>query len=255
MNSGLTIGRYWLTDWLMDRWMAGLFFDKLTFVITSTKETLPNWVVVHVPKREKSRKRACMLVPSWNVTIASWRPNTVYHAQRARFVPFLLVSLPSLQGKVRSLRNHEERYETHALGIARFVLSLVLSLPKLQGKIRSLRNLRSLRNHEERYDSRALGIARFVPFLVLSLPKLRGKVRSLRNSEKPVGIGFGKTVIWHSISNVHKRIIVMNSLDTRFSRNVFEAFKRTRSTCFIGSKTNRLRLVVLNPDKTLLLVF
>ena len=47
----------------------------------------------------------------------------------------------------------------------------------------------------------------------------------------------------------------MNSLDTRFSPNVFEAVQKTRSTCFIGSKTTRLRLMVLNPDKTLLLVF
>ena len=43
------------------------------------------------------------------------------------------------------------------------------------------------------------------------------------------------------ISNVHKSIIVMNSIDTRFSRNVFEAVQKTRSTCFIGSKTTRLR--------------
>ena len=57
------------------------------------------------------------------------------------------------------------------------------------------------------------------------------------------------------ISNVHKSIIVMNSLDTRFSRNVFEAVQKTRSTGFIGSKTTRLHLVVLNPDETLLLVF
>ena len=41
----------------------------------------------------------------------------------------------------------------------------------------------------------------------------------------------------------------MNSLDTRFSKNVFEAVQKTRSTCFIGSKTTRLRLVVLNPIK------
>ena len=34
------------------------------------------------------------------------------------------------------------------------------------------------------------------------------------------------------ISNVHKSIIVMNSLDTRFSRNVFEAVQKTCSTCF-----------------------
>ena len=44
----------------------------------------------------------------------------------------------------------------------------------------------------------------------------------------------------------------MNSLDTCFSRNVFEAVQKTRSTCFIGSKTTWLRIVVLNPDKTLL---
>ena len=57
------------------------------------------------------------------------------------------------------------------------------------------------------------------------------------------------------ISSVHKSIIVMNSPDTRFSRNVFEAIQKTHSTCFIRSKTTRLCLVVLNPDKTLLRVF
>ena len=51
------------------------------------------------------------------------------------------------------------------------------------------------------------------------------------------------------IPNVHKSIIVMNSIDTRFSRNVFEAVQKTCTTCFIGSKTTRLRLVVLNPIK------
>ena len=51
------------------------------------------------------------------------------------------------------------------------------------------------------------------------------------------------------ISNVHKSIIVMNSIDTRFSRNVLEAIQKTRSTCFVGFKTTRLRLVVLNPIK------
>ena len=52
------------------------------------------------------------------------------------------------------------------------------------------------------------------------------------------------------ISNVCKSIIVMNSrdLDTRFSRNVFEVVLKTRSACFIMSKTTRLRLVVLNPE-------
>ena len=48
------------------------------------------------------------------------------------------------------------------------------------------------------------------------------------------------------ISNFHKGIIVMNSLDARFSKNVFEAIQKTRSTCFIGSKTTWLCLVVLN---------
>ena len=41
----------------------------------------------------------------------------------------------------------------------------------------------------------------------------------------------------------------MNSIEKRFSKNVFEAVQKTRSTCFIGSKTTRLRLVVLNPIK------
>ena len=43
------------------------------------------------------------------------------------------------------------------------------------------------------------------------------------------------------IFNSHKSIIVMNSLDARFSKNVFEAVQKTRSTCFIGSKTTLLR--------------
>ena len=47
----------------------------------------------------------------------------------------------------------------------------------------------------------------------------------------------------------------MNCIGTRFSRNVFEAVQKTRSTCFIGSKTTRLRLMEFQPDKTLLLVF
>ena len=51
------------------------------------------------------------------------------------------------------------------------------------------------------------------------------------------------------ISNIHGSIMVMKSIDTRFSRNVFEAVDNTRSTCFIGSKTTRLRLVVFNPIK------
>ena len=57
------------------------------------------------------------------------------------------------------------------------------------------------------------------------------------------------------IPNVVKSIIVMNSLGTRFSWNVFEAVQKTRSTRFVGSKTTQLRLVVINSDETLLLVF
>ena len=56
-------------------------------------------------------------------------------------------------------------------------------------------------------------------------------------------------VTWPLISNVHKSIIVMNSIDTHFSRNIFEAVQKTRSACFIRYETTRLRLVVLNPTK------
>ena len=45
------------------------------------------------------------------------------------------------------------------------------------------------------------------------------------------------------ISNVHKSVIVINSIETLF-RNVFET---RRSTCFIGSKITRRRLVILHP--------
>ena len=38
---------------------------------------------------------------------------------------------------------------------------------------------------------------------------------------------------------VHKSIIVMNSIDTGFSRNVFEAVQKTLGTRFIGSKTRQ----------------
>ena len=41
------------------------------------------------------------------------------------------------------------------------------------------------------------------------------------------------------IYNIHESIIVMKSIDTRFLKNVFEAVQKTRSTCFIGSKTTR----------------
>ena len=47
----------------------------------------------------------------------------------------------------------------------------------------------------------------------------------------------------------HNLNLCSNSQETCFLRNVFEAVQKTRSTCFIGSKTTRLRLVVLNPTK------
>ena len=70
--------------------------------------------------------------------------------------------------------------------------------------------------------------------------------------QQPCGV---KCFFCMLIPKVHKSIIVMNFLDTHFSRNVFEAVQKTRSTCFIGSKTTWLHLVVLNPVKTLLLMF
>ena len=42
-----------------------------------------------------------------------------------------------------------------------------------------------------------------------------------------------------------KHNIVMNSIDTRFFQKCFWSRSKTRSTCFIGSKTTWLRLVVL----------
>ena len=38
------------------------------------------------------------------------------------------------------------------------------------------------------------------------------------------------------ISNVHKSIIVMNSLDTRFSKNVFEAVQKIAARVLSGQK-------------------
>ena len=52
------------------------------------------------------------------------------------------------------------------------------------------------------------------------------------------------------ISKVHKSIIiVMNSIDTHVSRNVFEAIQKTHSACFIKAKTTQLHLMVLNAIK------
>ena len=58
------------------------------------------------------------------------------------------------------------------------------------------------------------------------------------------------------ISNIHKSIIVVNSLDTCFYRNVFEIIQKTCSTCFIGCKTTRLRVhkETPNPIKLLILI-
>ena len=36
------------------------------------------------------------------------------------------------------------------------------------------------------------------------------------------------------------------SIDARFPKSAFEAVQKTRRTCFIGSKTTQLRLVVYN---------
>ena len=52
------------------------------------------------------------------------------------------------------------------------------------------------------------------------------------------------------ISSPHNLNLCSDSQDTRFLWNVFEAVQKTRSTCFIGSKTTRLRLVALNLIKS-----
>ena len=51
------------------------------------------------------------------------------------------------------------------------------------------------------------------------------------------------------ISSPHNLNLCSDSQETYFLRNVFEAVQKTRSRGFIGSKTTRLRLVVLNPIK------
>ena len=51
------------------------------------------------------------------------------------------------------------------------------------------------------------------------------------------------------ISSPHNLNLCSDSQDTRFLWNVFEAVQKTRSTCFIGFKNTRLRLVFLNPIK------
>ena len=88
--------------------------------------------------------------------------------------------------------------------------------------------------------SRAVTLYRYTSFLL---------VCSVLSADKTLLISmrcFSRMLI----SNVHKSaIIVMNSIDQFFSRNVFEAVQKSRSTCFIGSKTTRLCLMVLNPIK------
>ena len=51
------------------------------------------------------------------------------------------------------------------------------------------------------------------------------------------------------ISFPQKLKLCSDPQETCFLRNVFEAVQKTRSTSFIGSKTTRLRLAVLNPIK------
>ena len=51
------------------------------------------------------------------------------------------------------------------------------------------------------------------------------------------------------ISSPHNLNLCSGSQETCSLKNVFEAVQKTRSTCFIGSKTTRLRNVVLNPIK------
>ena len=46
-----------------------------------------------------------------------------------------------------------------------------------------------------------------------------------------------------------KAYLLWNLLAHAFSEMFLKPFKKTRSMCFIGSKTTRLRLVVLNPIK------
>ena len=57
------------------------------------------------------------------------------------------------------------------------------------------------------------------------------------------------------ISNVHKSIIVMNSLDTRFSKNVFEAVQKNSQHVFYLVKNHSATPRGFKPDITLLLVF
>ena len=51
------------------------------------------------------------------------------------------------------------------------------------------------------------------------------------------------------ISSPHKLNLCLDSQETCFLRNVFEAVQKTRSMSFIGSQTTQLRHVVLNPIK------
>ena len=58
------------------------------------------------------------------------------------------------------------------------------------------------------------------------------------------------------ISNVHKSKIVMNSLDARFSKNVFELSRSKNSQhVFYRVKNHSATPRGFKPDKTLLLVF
>ena len=43
------------------------------------------------------------------------------------------------------------------------------------------------------------------------------------------------------ISNFHKSVIVINSIETRFSRNVFEVVQYTRGSGFIGVSSHKAK--------------
>ena len=54
----------------------------------------------------------------------------------------------------------------------------------------------------------------------------------------------------YAISNVHKRVIVINSIETRFSRKVFEVVQQTRWSCFIKNTPARLLNIKLTLFRT-----
>ena len=57
------------------------------------------------------------------------------------------------------------------------------------------------------------------------------------------------------IYNVHESLIVINSFETHFSRNVLKSFNKLAVRVLSRYKTTRLRHVALYPDKTLPLAY